>query len=70
MEQADPAGSPIVGRLNETTQAALADKDFGATLSAAGFEPLPGLGPEKAKTFFKDEYTRWQTVVKAAGIKD
>jgi tripartite-type tricarboxylate transporter receptor subunit TctC len=28
------------------------------------------LGPEKVKTFLKDEYARWQTVVKAAGIKD
>ena len=67
-----PARLPktVVDRLNEATQAALADRNFGDTLSAAGFEPLPGLGPEKAKTFLKDEYARWQTVVKAAGIKD
>ncbi len=65
-----PAGmpKPIVGRLNETTQAALADKDFGETLSAAGFEPLPGLSAEQAKAFIKDEYVRWQAVVRAAGL--
>ena len=67
-----PAGTPkaIIERLNEATQAALADKDFSATLSAAGFEPMSGFSPEKAKAFVKDEYVRWDAVVKAAGIKD
>jgi tripartite-type tricarboxylate transporter receptor subunit TctC len=59
---------PIVDRLNETTQAALSDKDFSKTLSAAGFEPMPGLTPEQAKAFIKDEYVRWQAVVRAAGL--
>ena len=60
----EPAGmpKPIVDRLNETTQAALSDKDFGKTLSAAGFEPMPDLSPEQAKAFIKDEYVRWQAV--------
>jgi tripartite-type tricarboxylate transporter receptor subunit TctC len=67
-----PAGLPktVVDRLNEATQVALADRDFSATLSAAGFDPMSGFGPERAKAFIKDEYVRWQAVVKAAGIKD
>jgi tripartite-type tricarboxylate transporter receptor subunit TctC len=67
-----PAGAPkaIIARLNEATQAALADKDFAATLSNAGFEPMHGLGPERAKSFIKDEYARWAAVVKAAGIRE
>ena len=66
-----PAGTPtaMIDRLSEATQAALSDKDFGGTLSAAGFEPLPGFGPAKAKAFIEDESVRWSAVVKAAGIK-
>jgi tripartite-type tricarboxylate transporter receptor subunit TctC len=48
----------------------LDDKDFGATLSRAGFEPMVGFDPDKAKTFIRDEYVRWEAVVKAAGIKE
>ena len=67
-----PAGTPrgIIDRLSEATQAALDDKDFGATLSRAGFEPMNGFDPDKAKTFIRDEYVRWEAVVKAAGIKE
>ncbi|MET0924580.1 MAG: tripartite tricarboxylate transporter substrate binding protein [Xanthobacteraceae bacterium] len=67
-----PAGTPkaIIDRLSDATQAALDDKDFGATLSRAGFEAMNGFDPDKAKTFIRDEYVRWEAVVKAAGIKE
>jgi tripartite-type tricarboxylate transporter receptor subunit TctC len=67
-----PAGTPrtIIEQLNDATQAALDDKGFADTLSAAGFDPMPGLSPDKAKAFLRAEYLRWQAIVKAAGIKE
>jgi tripartite-type tricarboxylate transporter receptor subunit TctC len=66
-----PAGTPkqAVARVNELTQAALRDADFQKRLDGGGFEPLPGLGPEKSKSYMADEFARWRKVVEAAGIR-
>jgi tripartite-type tricarboxylate transporter receptor subunit TctC len=67
-----PAGTPkaVLDRVNEATQQALADKDFQDRLSKAAFDPVPGLGPDKAKSYMADEFARWRTVVEAAGISN
>jgi tripartite-type tricarboxylate transporter receptor subunit TctC len=66
-----PAGTPraIMDRVNELTQAALADPEFQQRLNAGGFEPMSGFGPEQSRTFMHDEYLRWEQVIKSAGIK-
>ena len=65
-----PAGTPkaVLTRVHEATQAAMGDKEFQKRLSGGGFEPMPGLDPEKSRTYLRDEYLRWQKVVKSAGI--
>ena len=62
-------GLAIIGRLNDLTQGALSDRAFVRRLSDAGFEPVPGLGTTKAQDFVKDEYARWEPIVKASGAR-
>jgi tripartite-type tricarboxylate transporter receptor subunit TctC len=66
-----PAGTPraILDRVNELTQAALGDPEFQQRLNAGGFEPMSEFGPEQSRTFMRDEYLRWEQVIKSAGIK-
>jgi tripartite-type tricarboxylate transporter receptor subunit TctC len=66
-----PTGTPkpIMDRVNEATQAALADKEFQRRLASAAFDPMPGLGPEKAKAYVAEEFVRWRKVVERADIK-
>ncbi len=66
-----PAGTPqpILDGIHDATQTALADKEFQTRLTSAAFDPLPGLGPEKAKAYVADEFVRWRKVVETAGIK-
>ena len=65
-----PAGTPrpLLDRINEATQQALADKEFQGRLTKAAFDPVPGLGPEKSKAYMAEEFVRWRKVVEAAGI--
>ena len=60
--------SRILDRVNELTQAALGDPDFQQRLNAGGFESMSGFGPEQSRRFMRDEYLRWERVVKSAGI--
>jgi tripartite-type tricarboxylate transporter receptor subunit TctC len=60
---------PIVTRLAQMTAGALADKEFQGKLEAAGFEPLPGFGPEKIATYIKEEIVRWTPILKESGMK-
>ena len=60
---------PIVTRLAQMTAGALADKKFQGKLEAAGFEPLPGFGPEKTATYIKEEIVRWTPILKESGMK-
>ena len=65
-----PAGTPraILERINALTQAALGEPEFQKRLNAGGFEPMPGFGSERSRTFMRDEYLRWEKVVRSAGI--
>ena len=66
-----PAGTPaaIVDRLDAATQKVMADEDFQKQLLNLGFEPVRGLGGEKATEVFKDELVRWTPILKAGGAK-
>lgn len=48
----------VLDRVNEATQQALADKDFRERLSKAAFDPVPGLGPDKAKGYMAEEFAQ------------
>lgn len=66
-----PAGTPrpILDRLNAATQEAMADAAFQAELVRLGFEPVLGIGPDKAAGVFRDELARWTPILKALGTK-
>lgn len=65
-----PVGTPraILDRVNELTQTALGEREFQQRLNSGGFEPMSGFGPDRSRTFLRDEYVRWQKVIKSAGI--
>src|SRR4029079_17408064 len=66
-----PAGTraPIVARLDAVTQQVMADLDFQKQLLNLGFEPVRGVGGDKATEVFKDELGRWTPILKAGGAK-
>ena len=59
---------PIVDRLNQTVNLALADPKFKAQLAGLGVNPLPMTPAELGKLIAAD-IDRWAKVVKFAGIK-
>jgi len=65
-----PAGTPraILDHINELTQAALGEPEFQQRLRASGFAPISGLGPGQSRTLMRDEFLRWEQVIRAAGI--
>jgi tripartite-type tricarboxylate transporter receptor subunit TctC len=64
-----PADTPrqILDRLNAATQDAVADGAFQAELVRLGFEPVRGIGPDKAAGVFRDELARWGPILKTVG---
>lgn len=66
-----PAGTPaaIVDRLDAATQKVMAEADFQKQLLNLGFEPVRGIGGEKATDVFKQELVRWTPILKAGGAK-
>src|SRR5262245_33842556 len=66
-----PAGTPrpILERLNQVTQQALADESFQHELLRLGFEPVRDIGPDKAASVFQEELVRWTPILKAANVK-
>ena len=66
-----PAGTPapIVARLDAATQRVMADEDFQKQLLNLGFEPVRGVGGDKATEVFKDELVRWTPILKSGGVK-
>jgi tripartite-type tricarboxylate transporter receptor subunit TctC len=66
-----PAGTPaaIVDRLDAATQKVMADEDFQKQLLNLGFEPVRGVGGEKATAVFEDELVRWTPILKAGAVK-
>jgi tripartite-type tricarboxylate transporter receptor subunit TctC len=66
-----PAGTPrpILERLNQVTQQALADESFQKELLRLGFEPMRDVGPDQAAGVFQDELVRWTPILEAANVK-
>ena len=65
-----PRSTPaeIVDKLNEATNAALADPAVKARLVALGVEPMPKTPAEFAR-FIAGDFEKWGNVIKSAGIK-
>jgi tripartite-type tricarboxylate transporter receptor subunit TctC len=66
-----PAGTPvpIVHRLNEAINAALADPAVLTRLQDAGIDPTPGSTPEQTSEFIVDELAKWAPIIKASGAQ-
>ncbi len=66
-----PAGTPrpILERINQVTQQALADESFQKELLRVGFEPVRDVGPDKAAAVFQDELVRWTPILKTVSTK-
>jgi tripartite-type tricarboxylate transporter receptor subunit TctC len=66
-----PAGTakPILERLNQVTQQVLADEMFQQELLKLGFEPLAGVGPDKAAGVFQNELVRWTPILKTVSTR-
>jgi tripartite-type tricarboxylate transporter receptor subunit TctC len=67
---AAPRNTPpeIVGRLNEATNAALADRKLKAQLANLGVEPMP-MQPTEFGKFIGGDVDKWAKVIRFAGIK-
>src|SRR5918994_1687479 len=65
-----PAATPsaIVQRLGDSVQRAMAAPDVLKRINAIGQTPAP-TGSEDFARLMREDYTRWQRVVKAAGVK-
>jgi tripartite-type tricarboxylate transporter receptor subunit TctC len=66
-----PADTPpnVIGMLHQATMKAMGDEEFQKELRNVGAEPVTDSGPDKAARFIKGEFTRWQPIVKAIGLK-
>ena len=64
-----PKNTPaeIVNKLNEATNAALADPKLKARLADLGVEPMP-MTPAEFGKFIADETDKWTKVIKSAGV--
>ena len=67
-----PAATPraTLEKISDATQKEWADKAFQKKLLDSGFEPLLGLGPEKADAYLKAEFARWSPVVQRLGTQN
>ena len=65
-----PAGTPqpIVDRLHALVQGMLKDPAMVKRMAGAAIEVMP-ISQRDFSSFVKDEYTRWQGIVKAAGVE-
>jgi tripartite-type tricarboxylate transporter receptor subunit TctC len=59
---------PVIDKIAQATKAAMADKDFQATLVKSGFEPILDSDPAKARAYIGEELKRWPPVLQAAGM--
>ncbi len=60
---------PIVERLSEAINKALADPAVFKRLQEAGIDPTPGSTPKQATTFIKAELAKWAPIIKASGAQ-
>jgi tripartite-type tricarboxylate transporter receptor subunit TctC len=66
-----PAGTPkpVIDRLNAVTQQVMVEEPFQKELLKLGFEPIIGIGPDKAAGVFQDELVRWTPILKTVSTK-
>ena len=60
---------PIVDRLSEALNKALADPVVFDRLQEAGIDPTPGRTPKQAAEFIKAELAKWAPIIKASGAQ-
>ncbi len=60
---------PIVDRLSEAINKALADPAVFNHLQEAGIDPTPGSTPQRAAEFIKAELAKWAPIIKASGAQ-
>jgi tripartite-type tricarboxylate transporter receptor subunit TctC len=61
--------APILARMVEVTQAALADAAVQRRLVELGFEPLPPIPQAEMLAFVRAEKERWEPVIRATGAR-
>jgi tripartite-type tricarboxylate transporter receptor subunit TctC len=61
--------APVLARINQLTQQAMADEQFQQELIRLGFEPVIGAGPDQAARIFRDELARWTPILKSVSTK-
>ena len=66
-----PAGTPkpIVDKLNDAANKALADPQVIDSLIKAGVDPTPGSTPASTADFVKSELAKWAPIIKASGAQ-
>jgi tripartite-type tricarboxylate transporter receptor subunit TctC len=66
-----PAGTPkpIVAKLNDAANKALADPQVIDSLIKAGVDPTPGSTPASTADFVKSELAKWAPIIKASGAQ-
>ncbi len=66
-----PAGTPkpIVDKLNDAANKALADPQVIDSLIKAGIDPTPGSTPATTTAFVKAELAKWAPIIKASGAQ-
>jgi tripartite-type tricarboxylate transporter receptor subunit TctC len=61
--------APILDKLTQATQKAMADPAFEKFLLDSGFEPVSHIGAEASLRYMAQEYSRWKPLVDAIGLK-
>jgi tripartite-type tricarboxylate transporter receptor subunit TctC len=66
-----PAGTPkpVVAKLNDAANKALADPQVIDSLIKAGVDPTPGSTPASTADFVKSELAKWAPIIKASGAQ-
>jgi len=65
-----PTGTPklVIERMNREFNAATADREIAAKITAAGPLPESGMTPDQVGTFLKNEHQRWAQITKEIGV--
>lgn len=67
-----PAGMarPLIERINAASRQALSEKQFQERLALSAFDAMPGLDVAQSAAYLREEYLRWEAIIKAAGIRE
>lgn len=65
-----PTGTPkpVIERMNREFNAATADREIAAKITAAGPLPESGMSPDQVGAFLKSEHQRWAQITKEIGV--